>query len=173
MRQSSSIALSVLLLAVCFGLSGCAQSDTTSLVGSAAPDFSLKSVDGRELKLSDQRGRVVILDFWATWCQPCQMSLPHLQTLSQDQSLAARNVVVWAVNEQESADTVRSFLQANHFTFTVALDSTGSVGSDYKVTGIPATVVIGPDGVIKNAFVGFGDESAKQIDDAIHQALGG
>ncbi len=138
----------------------------------AAPDFALKSVDGQDCKLSDQKGKVVILDFWATWCPPCRQSLPHVQSVSQDQSLAARNVVVWAVNQQESADTVNKFLQDNHYTFKVPLDASGSAGASYKVTGIPTTVIIGADGVIKNVFIGFGDSSPKQIDDAIHQATG-
>jgi peroxiredoxin len=173
MQKLSWIALTVLALGL--GLSLTARGDdgdTSSLVGKAAPDFALKTVDGQDFKLSDQKGKVVILDFWATWCPPCRKSLPHVQSVSQDKALAAKNVVVWAVNVRESADDVNKFLQDNHYTFKVALDAAGSAGSSYKVTGIPTTVIIGTDGVIKNVFIGFGDDSAKQIDDAIQQVVG-
>ena len=173
MRKLTRIALTVLALGL--GLSLTARgddSDTSSLVGKTAPDFALKSAAGQDCKLSDQKGKVVILDFWATWCPPCRQSLPHEQSVSQDKALAAKNVVVWAVNERESADDVKKFLQDNPYTFEVAMDASGSAGSSYKVTGIPTTVIIGADGVIKNVFIGFGDGSAKQIDDAIQQVVG-
>jgi len=172
-QKLTRIALTILALGLGVSLTACGgDSDTTSLVGKAAPDFALKSVDGQDCKLSDQKGKVVILDFWATWCPPCRQSLPHVQSVSQDKALAAKNVVAWAVNQQESDDDVKKFLQDNHYTFEVALDASGSVGSSYKVTGMPTTVIIGTDGVIKNVFIGFGDDSAKQIDDAIQQAIG-
>jgi thiol-disulfide isomerase/thioredoxin len=173
MQKLLCIALAVLALG--FGLSLTARGDdnTNSLVGNAAPDFALKTADGQDFKLSDQKGKVVVLDFWATWCPPCRLSLPHVQSVSQDKALAAKNVVVCAVNVRESADDVNKFLQDNHYTFKVALDSSGSTGTSYKVTGIPTTVIIGTDGVIKNVFIGFGDDSAKQIDNAIQQVVGG
>jgi peroxiredoxin len=171
-HKFSIIALTVLLLGVGLSLTGCMDRDTSSLVGNTAPDFALKSADGQDIKLSDEKGKVVILDFWATWCPPCRQSLPHVQSVSQDKTLAAKNVVVLAVNQQESADAVNQFLHDNNYTFKVALDASGSVSSSYKVTGIPTTVIIGTDGVIKNVFIGFGDDSAKQIDDAIQQVVG-
>ncbi len=173
MQKLPWIALMVLSLGLGLNLTARGDdSDSSSLVGKAAPDFALKTVDGQDIKLSDQKGKVVVLDFWVTWCPPCRKSLPHVQSVSQDKALAAKNVVVCAVNERESADDVSKFLQDNHYTFKVALDSSGSAGNDYKVTGIPTTVIIGADGVIKNVFIGFGDDSAKQIDDAIQQVVG-
>src|SRR5262245_53219774 len=89
-----------------FAVAGCvalvraqeAPKDTTSLVGAKAPDIAIKSVDGADLKLADLKGKVVLLDFWATWCPPCRVSLPHLQTLSADKKLAKDGLVVWAAN---------------------------------------------------------------------------
>jgi thiol-disulfide isomerase/thioredoxin len=173
MQKLFLITLTVIALGL--GLSLIARgddSDTNSLVGKAAPEIALKTLDGQDFTLSDQKGKVVVLDFWATWCPPCRASLPHVQSVSQDKALAAKNVIVCAVNERESADDVNKFLQDNHYTFKVAMDASGSAGSGYKVTGIPTTVIVGTDGIIKNVFIGFGDDSAKQIDDAIQQVVG-
>jgi thiol-disulfide isomerase/thioredoxin len=172
MKKLWIVALAILALGIGLNLTARGDDDANSLVGNAAPDFALKTADGQDFKLSDQKGKVVVLDFWATWCPPCRLSLPHVQSVSQDKALAAKNLVVCAVNVRESADDVNKFLQDNHYTFRVALDSSGSTGSSYKVTGIPTTVIIGADGVVKNVFVGFGDDSPKQIDNAIHQAVG-
>lgn len=143
-----------------------------SLTGKEAPDFSLKTVDDKDVKLSSMKGSVVVLDFWATWCPPCRKSLPHIQKLSEDSDLAREGLKVLAVNDREGKDKIEPFLKDNKYTFTVPMDTEGKVMGDYKVTGIPATVVIGRDGTVKAAFVGFsGDESVKQVDEAVKAAL--
>jgi peroxiredoxin len=139
--------------------------------GKPAPDFSLRTVDGQTVKLSGRRGKVVLLDFWATWCGPCRASLPHIQELSESQSWADSGLVVWAVNDRESAQTVGDFLANNQYTFTALVDENGAVVSQYGVRGIPMTVLIGRDGTVKNVWVGYGGDSAREIDDAIREAL--
>jgi peroxiredoxin len=139
--------------------------------GKPAPDFSLRTVDGQTVKLSDRRGKVVLLDFWATWCGPCRASLPHIQELRESQSWADSGLVVWAVNDRESAQKVGDFLANNQFTFTALIDGDGIVASDYGVRGIPMTVLIGRDGTVKNVWVGYGGDSAREIDDAVRKAL--
>ena len=139
--------------------------------GKTAPDFSLTTVNGDRVKLSDQRGKVVVLDFWATWCGPCRASLPHLQQASENEAWADRGLVVWAVNDQQSADDVSRFVNGNGYTFTALIDSEGSAISKYGVRGIPMTVIVGRDGKVRNVFVGWGDESGREIDEAIEKAL--
>ena len=145
--------------------------DNNTYPGKPAPDFTLRTVDGQTVRLSDRRGKVVLLDFWASWCGPCRASLPHIQEASESDSWANRGLVVWAVNARQSAEDVGYFLGNNQYTFTALLDEDGTVMSKYGVRGIPMTVLIGRDGKVENVWVGYGDDSAREIDDAIDKAL--
>jgi peroxiredoxin len=170
MRTALCLIATTLAIALAFVMPTHAD-ETTSLVGKQAPDVSLPTVDGKAIKLSDQKGKVVVVDFWATWCPPCRKSLPHVQKISADKALADKGLVVWAVNAREDKDVVAGFLRDNNYTFTVALDASGSSLKDYFVSGIPTTIVVGRDGTIKKVFVGFDEDSAKEIDDAVNEAL--
>ncbi len=171
MRRASWLA-AVGLVVFGFVLFARAGDDVNSLVGKAAPAISLTTLDGKDVKLADQKGNVVVLDFWATWCPPCRESLPHVQKISADKDLAAKGLVVWTVNDRETSDVIEKFQKDNSFTFTVLLDSNGSTLQSYLVQGIPTTVIVGRDGTVKNVFVGFGgDSTASAIDAAIQQAL--
>jgi peroxiredoxin len=156
-----------------FGLRALADDDTvTSLVGKPSPDFSLATYDGGTVKLSDQKGKVVVLDFWGTWCVPCrQLSLPHLQELQDNKDLAAKGVVLWAIDEAETVDDVKKFLADNKYTFTIVMDPDQKGANALLVPGCPVTVVVGRDGVIKFAQFGYDDKTGKLIDDAIAKAL--
>jgi thiol-disulfide isomerase/thioredoxin len=149
-----------------------ADNDTSALQGKAAPDFSLKTIDGKDVKLSDMKGSVVLLDFWATWCPPCRASLPHLNKVSQDKALADKGLKVYSINCKEKPDTAKDFLTKNNYSFNVALDSDGKAEESYAVTGIPTTVVVGKDGTVQHVVIGYGgDDTAKEIDDAVAAAL--
>jgi thiol-disulfide isomerase/thioredoxin len=149
-----------------------ADNDTSALQGKAAPDFSLKTTDGKDVKLSDMKGHVVVLDFWATWCPPCRASLPHLNKVSQDKELTDKGLMVYSINCKESADDAKNFLKKNNYSFNVALDSDGKTEEAYAVTGIPTTVVVGKDGTVQHVTIGYGGEdTAKEIDDAVNAAL--
>jgi len=150
---------------------GRALAKPNDLEGKPAPEVSLKTVDGKEVKLSAMKGSVVVMDFWATWCPPCRKSLPHIQEISTNKALADKGLVVWAVNAREKSDVVQGYLNANKFTFTVPMD-TGASMKEYQVSGIPTTIVVGRDGNVFKAFVGFGgDASIKALDEAIEAAL--
>jgi peroxiredoxin len=162
------------VLLLCLWIISCAQtnSDDSGLTGKPATDFSLSGIDNATVKLSDFKGKVVVVDFWATWCPPCRESLPNLNRLSNDATLAARGLKVLAVNTQESAEAVKAFLQANHYTLPVLLDTDGSAEHAYSVTGLPTTLVVGRDGTIKYASVGFDQENGeKALNDAVEKAL--
>ena len=113
----------------------------------------------------------MVLDFWATWCPPCRLSLPHIEEVSKKKDLADKGLKVVTVNARETKDKVQAFLKQNNYTFTVAMDQKGAVMKDYGVQGIPTTVVIGQGGKVKKVFVGFGPDSPKALDAAIEEAL--
>jgi thiol-disulfide isomerase/thioredoxin len=147
--------------------------DTRSLAGRPAPDVNLQSLDGTSVVLSDFKNAVVVLDFWATWCPPCRKSMPHLQHLNQDSDLKKKGLKVVTVDLRETTDKVRDFLTQNAYTLLVAMDNDGATAEKYLVQGIPTTVVIDRAGVIQKVFVGFGDSSERQLDDAINALLSG
>lgn len=148
-----------------------AGDDTQSLQGQAAPEVDLTTVDGIHVVLSQQKGSVVVMDFWATWCPPCRKSLPGINRLSQDKDRASRGLKVWAVNASETQDKVQQFVTDNKYTFAVPLDLQGTVTNKYLIRGIPTTIVVGRDGRIKNVFIGYGEESEKRLEAAVDEAL--
>jgi cytochrome c biogenesis protein CcmG/thiol:disulfide interchange protein DsbE len=121
-------------------------------IGRAAPDFLLRTLDGRELRLSDLRGRVVLLNFWASWCQPCRSEMPEFVRLYSTQR--DRGLEVVAVDLQEAPAPVQGFVDEFGMTFPVVFDRTGEVARTYRVTQLPVTLIIDRDGVIRAAKYG-------------------
>lgn len=124
------------------------------LEGKPAPDFSLTSLDGRQVNLSDLQGRHVLIDFWATWCPPCKKALPIIQSLSE----GTDGLVVLTVNG-EPPSVSRPFLEKNGFSFTTLVDPGQSVAVSYGVTAIPTTFIIAPDGTVARRLVGYHTET--------------
>src|SRR5262249_1716850 len=121
---------------------------TVDVLGSPAPDFHLQSLDGQTVRLSDFRGRIVFLNFWATWCEPGRRELPAFQAFMQNQP--PNGPVVLAVDVNESADTVTTFLdQLGVRDLAILLDSNHEVADAYGVAPIPVTFVINAAGIIR------------------------
>ena len=118
-------------------------------VGEMAPDFELKTLDGKTAKLSDYRGKKVILNFWATWCPPCKAEMPDLQKYHQE---AGESVVILAVNIDPQYD-VRKFVRETNVTFPVLLDSKDEVNTLYRILTIPTTYFIDEKGTIRSKFL--------------------
>jgi len=128
-----------------------------SMAGQPAPDITLKDFDGNELKVSDFRGKVLFLNFWATWCPPCRMEMPHIQTLHEELG-SGGEVVFLGVSSEEPA-TINGFLDKNPYSFRMLMASPQDVAGAYATTSIPAIFVIDPDGVIRAHLVGAQTES--------------
>ena len=126
------------------------------LEGKPAPDFSLRSLEGVAVSLEALRGKPVLLDFWATWCPPCVKALPHIQAIHQE--FEASGLVVLGINS-EPPDKPRSFLRTNGYTFTTLTDQGGRTGAAYGVRGIPTTLVIDSDGIVRSHTVGYKTEA--------------
>ena len=111
-----------------------------------APDFSLPNLTGKKTRLRDFRGKVVFLNFFATWCGPCREEMPAMEQLHR--TYKDKGLVVLAVDIQESANDVRAFTQELKLSFPALLDRDGSVASTYAIRPVPATYLIGRDGKI-------------------------
>lgn len=121
-----------------------------------APDFSLKSLDGKTVKLSDLRGKVVLVHFWATWCPACIEEMPTLQALSN--KFTGTNLTILAISVDEGgADIVSSFMHRNKLSLTTLLDSNQSVTSRYGTFKFPETYVIDRTGVVRYKAIGAYD----------------
>ncbi len=125
------------------------------LAGKPAPDFTLTSLSGQQARLSELRGRVVLLDFWATWCPPCRVSMPHLEKLRQE--FAQKGLTVLGVTT-EDADTVEPFIREHKITFPILLDPDGVAARAYRVTAIPRSLIIDREGKVHADLTGWGGE---------------
>jgi peroxiredoxin len=137
-------------------LSSLKRYHSEDLVGHEAPPFALRSITGETVSLRDLRGRVVVLDFWATWCGPCVKALPYLGELSEE--FASDQLVVLALSLDRDTASVGPFLDRYAFPFTT-LYATPAVDSAYRIQVIPTTFVVDRYGIIRSAHVGF---SAKE-----------
>jgi thiol-disulfide isomerase/thioredoxin len=139
-----------------------------------APDFTLATLAGDPLHATDLTGKVVVLDFWASWCGPCLHTFPVLQEVYQDYE-QERDVVFLVVNTSwnDTPDQARAFLVSNQFFLPGYWDEGGRTAEAFGVRGIPATFVIGRDGVIQYRKEGFGGRTAyeRTLRRAIEEAL--
>ncbi len=121
-------------------------------VGDAAPDFELPLLEGGSAQLSAERGRVVVLNFWATWCEPCRGEMPALQALGEE--LRGQPLTLWAIDYQEDAPHVRAFRDELGLRLMLLLDADGTVARKYGARGLPATFVVDRHGVLREAHLG-------------------
>jgi len=157
-RKLELVILAVLLLgAGWIAATRVPESDSASrasipLPGHPAPDITVQTLDGKTLALSDLQGKAVVLNFWATWCPPCQAEMPELQAAHD--AYADGGLVVLGVNQGEDAATVQAFLAQRGLDFPVALDPQSEASMRYLVNSLPTTFFIDRHGVIQDSIVG-------------------
>jgi thiol-disulfide isomerase/thioredoxin len=142
--------------------------ETAADAASTTPDFDLLNLEGKHVKLSDYRGKAVILDFWATWCPPCKLAMPHLQEIHAEHG--SEGIAVVAVStDQKGAAVVKPFIEENKYTFDVLLLNE-SIFKDFGgIKSIPTTFIISPEGEVLEKFVGYKEMSVYL--DAARRAL--
>ncbi|MFQ6080713.1 MAG: TlpA family protein disulfide reductase [Candidatus Bathyarchaeia archaeon] len=138
--------------------------------GTLAPDFSLTDLDGATFRLSDFRGKVVVIDFMATWCGPCRAEMPHYGTIWEKYG---DKIVLMSidVDPRESAEVLRAFADEFPYATWIWARDTANLGQVYQVTAIPKTVIIDQDGYIRFTHVGVTDASTfiQEIDQLLGQ----
>ena len=141
------------------------QADVPSpFVGAQAPDFALHSLNGSLLRLSDVKGKVVLLNFWATWCTPCQLEMPLLQSRA---SQYPEGLVILGIDFNENPALVQDFVTNLKITFPILLDPGAKVQDLYRVRGYPTTIILDSLGVIR--VVQIGELSGTMLDNYLKE----
>jgi peroxiredoxin len=122
-----------------------------------APEFSLSAIDGSQISLSRLRGRIVLLNFWATWCVPCRAEMPDIQAAYE--AYQGYDFTVLAINQGEGNEVVSRFVQDLHLTFPILLDRDGITAERYRVRGLPTSFIIDREGVIRSMRIGAIDRA--------------
>lgn len=124
-------------------------------------DFTLPDLTGHQQTLSKHQGKIIFLNFWATWCPPCREEMPSMQKLYD--TWDKKKYVMLAVNLGEDRDTVKAFADKNHYTFPILLDLDQNVARQYRIQGIPTTIIIDAKGKIVDRIVGAKEWSVKDF----------
>ena len=170
-----AVAAAILLLPSCGGRTQRQAGDdieATTLVGEGdqAPDFTVEMIDGSRVTLSALRGKVVLVNFWATWCPPCREELSHVQAEILDR-FAGKDFVMLPVSRGERRETVERFIDKTGYTFPVGLDADQSIFRKYATNYIPRNFLIGADGRVIYVSVGYDEadfgEMIRKIDEAL------
>lgn len=117
-----------------------------------APDFLLETLDGSDMRLSDLRGKAVVINFWATWCKPCRKEIPEL--VAAYEAYRERGLIILGVNMQEGKSIVRPFAEDFGMNFPILIDRDGEVGGSYRLLGLPTTYFVDRAGVVRSVFTG-------------------
>lgn len=143
---------------------------TLAKVGDMAPDFTVEMFDGSRITLSELRGKVVLLNFWATWCPPCREELTHVQKEIIDR-FADRPFLFLPISRGESREDVAAFREKSGHAFPMGLDPTQSIYKSYATNLIPRNFLIGTDGRIVSATIGYEADEFKELIDTIQATL--
>ena len=159
----------VLVIAACV-LPGCSSKEGPAVEGKPAPDFALKDLSGTQRKLSDFKGKIVLVNFWATWCPPCREEIPSMVKLNQLMKGKPFQLLAVSIDEK-GAEEVAAFFKSSGVLLPALLDTDQAVSKRYGTTGVPETFVINSKGVILKKVVGGFDWSAPEIVAFLDEAI--
>jgi cytochrome c biogenesis protein CcmG/thiol:disulfide interchange protein DsbE len=155
----------VLLATLFAGCLGCNDQPRLRLIGSQAPDFTVQDTD-RKVRLNDLKGKIVILNFWTSWCEPCIVEMPSLRQL---QTQMGSQVTVLAVSTDEDASAYHHFLQRYNINFLTVNDHKKLSSDLYGTTGQPETFIIDRSGVVRRKFIGPVNWTSPEIVDYLQK----
>ena len=152
-----TIAMVWILVVACSGLFNMGMGNPPK-IGEIAPDFEITTIEGQPVKLSQYRGKAVLVNFWAVWCYPCVEEMPLLQ---QRYLLNHPDLVILAIEDNSPSDEIKEIVMDKGMTFLVAKDA-GSLQGQYGITAFPTSFFIDSDGIVQSKVIG--DMSPEQID---------
>jgi peroxiredoxin len=171
LKNKGRFAGMLLLLAMVVALAACTGPGQAAPgginVGNRARDFTLEDLAGDKVSLSDYRGDVVLINFWATWCPPCRAEIPDLEAAYRTRG--GDGLVILGLSTDESREQVQAFVDQFGVTYPVLLDSEAKVMETYRARGLPMSVLVDRDGVIQVRHIGY--LAAEQLDEYLAQVM--
>jgi peroxiredoxin len=147
--------VSLAILAVAFGVVWMQSSKYEPLtVGKPAPDFNLPDLNEKTVRLSDYRGKVVFLNFWATWCKPCREEMPSMELLYKNFEGDGFVVLAVSIDRVTTKKDIPPFVKSMSLTFPILVDSWGQTDKRYKLMGVPETYIIDQQGILREKVIG-------------------
>lgn len=147
--------VAVAVLALVFGIVWLQSSKyEPPKIGKVAPDFALVDLNDKEVRLSDLRGKVVFLNFWATWCKPCKEEMPSMEVLHKNFEKDGLVVLAVSIDRVTTTKDIPPFIKSMNLSFPVLIDSWGKTDMPYKRMGVPETFIIDQQGVIREIVIG-------------------
>jgi peroxiredoxin len=164
--------ISVVLILCVVILAACTRKEEAkpALEGNPAPDFTARDLSGHETRLSDLKGKVVLVNFWATWCPPCRSEVPSMANLNR--IMAGKPFQMLALSiDKEGKEAVQAYFARTGVTLPALLDSDGAIGKLYGITGVPETFIVDRKGVILKKVVGALDWTAPEVIAFLNDAM--
>jgi len=141
----------------------------SNVVAQTAPDFTLKALDGSNLRLAEQRGDIMLINFWASWCGPCIQEMPQLDKLAQKYQMLG--VQVWGVNVENDSSAAKAYLSKVNVEFPILFDVDNSASKAYQVEAMPTTVILDKNGTVRSVHRGYKPGYEKKYEDDIKGLL--
>ena len=168
-RLLRALPCAVLLATVLLATGAAQAGEIKPWRGGKTPALKLPDLDGREHTLAEFKGKVVVVNFWATWCEPCRAEMPSMQKLAD--KFGPDKLVVLGINYQEGEPRIRRFLVQNPVQFTILMDREGTTTKNWITRVFPTSLIVGPDGRVRHMVVGEFDWESPAMEAAISKLL--